>query len=134
MPTDKYTKVVLTVIAACLVWICATMTGSPLNAQQGPPLASDRPQPVVIVGWGTVDSRGVVTLTMNRDRNNPTTDPRVPVNIMDSMVPLDVRLEYTDVRPLPVGLTRVKPGAEWEPIRSAVEEEPVRPRPGGRQR
>jgi hypothetical protein len=133
MPTDKYTKLVLTVIAACLVWICATAVGRPLNAQQGPLLASDRPQPVVIVGWGTLDSRGVVTLTMNRDRNNPVTDPRIPVNLMDAAVPLDVRLEYTEVRPLPVGLSRIKPAAEWEPIRSSVEEEPVRPKPGGRQ-
>ena len=133
MPTDEYTKVVLTVIAACLVWLCANTIGQPVNAQQSPRLASDVAQPVVIVGWGTMDSRGAITLTMNRDRNNVTTDPRIPVNILDT-VPLDVRLEYSDARPLPIGISRIKQtGEDWEPIRSAVEEEPVRPKPGRRQ-
>jgi hypothetical protein len=133
MSSDKYTKVVLTIIAACLVWLCANTIGHPLNAQSTA-LASDRAQPVVIVGWGTIDGRGRITLTMNADRNNPTTDPRIPVTIMDSMVPLDVKLEYTETRPLPVGISRIKQTGDWEPIRSAVEEEPVRSKPGGRQK
>jgi hypothetical protein len=129
MPTDKYTRVVLSIIAACLVWLCANTIGQPVNAQRAG-LSSDAAQPVVIVGWGTMDSRGAITLTMNRDR---TTDPRIPVNVMDA-VPLDVRLEDTDARPLPIGISRIKQaGEDWEPIRSAVEEEPVRPKPGRRQ-
>ena len=46
--------------------------------------------------------------------------------------PIDVRLNYTDKEPMPVGVTRIKPVGEWEPIRSAAEPEPTRPRPGGR--
>ena len=46
--------------------------------------------------------------------------------------PIHVRLNYTDKEPLPVGVTRIKPAGEWEPIRSAAEPEPTRPKPGGR--
>ena len=34
MRPDAYTKAVLTVIAGCLLWLCAMQTGRPLAAQQ----------------------------------------------------------------------------------------------------
>jgi tRNA G37 N-methylase TrmD len=52
MQVDRFTKVVLTVIAAALVWLCIVLTpmGTSLNAQS----AVDASQPamrVVIAGW-----------------------------------------------------------------------------------
>jgi len=129
MSIDTYTKMMLTVIAGCLLWLCASGGGRPVQAQQAPALVDGRPQPVVIVGWGTVDVQGRVTVAMAADRR---TDPNIPVSVIQSVTPLDVRLEYSEARPLPVGISQIKQTGEWEPIRSSVEEEPVRPRPGRR--
>lgn len=45
MTSDRYTKAVLTVIAAALVWLCIVQTpiGSPVQAQT--------PSRVMIAGW-----------------------------------------------------------------------------------
>lgn len=59
---DRYTRVVLTVIAACLVYLCLVVSnvGTPLGAQQQtgtPPAGAQRPglstgpAEVVVVGW-----------------------------------------------------------------------------------
>ena len=134
MRTDVYTRIVLTIIAACLIWLCALNTGGPLQAQQRtPPLAGERAQPVVVVGWGTLDADGRVSLTMNADRSKPMTDPNLPVRVVGYPMPpgpLDVRLEYSEAHPLSVGISTIKRAGEWEPIRSTVEPEPTRPRPG----
>ena len=132
MKVDWYTRFVLTVIAACLLWLCALGSGRPVEAQQRtPPLSAERPQPVVVVGWGTLDLDGKVNLTMNGGRT--ATDPQLPVRVVAYPMPsgpVDVRLEYSEGHPLPVGLSSIKPAGPWEPIRSAVEPEPMRPRPG----
>lgn len=136
MRADLYTRAVLTIIAACLVWLCAQGVGWPVQAQQRtPPLASERAQPVVIVGWGTIDADGRVSLTMNADRSKQTmTDPNIPVKVIGYPMPpgpVDVRLpEYTEAHPVPVGISSIKRTGEWEPIRSMVEPEPTRTRPG----
>jgi hypothetical protein len=141
MRPDAYTKAVLTVIAACLVWLCAMSTGRPLSAQQTQ-LLDGAPQPVVIVGWGTLDAQGRTALAMVQEGGTRRSDPNLPVKLvavpagpLDVRLPrgpVDVRLSYTDQSPMPVGVTRIKPFAEWEPIRSAAEAEPTRSRPGGR--
>src|SRR5689334_10508 len=69
MTVDRYTKAVLTVIAGCLLWICAASAGVPLFAQRDQPAReagpwSDRAQPVVIVGTGTMDDQGRVTINL----------------------------------------------------------------------
>jgi hypothetical protein len=129
MNVDNYTRATLTVIAACLVWLCLAPTPSPLRAQaQSPEVASGPPQPVVIVGWGTVDRDGRVTI--DRSAWPPETIP-VKVTALPAGA-IDVRLDYSDTRPMPVGITQIHPAGEWAPIRSKVEEEPVRPRPGGK--
>jgi hypothetical protein len=133
MRPDPYTKTVLTVIAGCLLWLCAMQTGRPLAAQQALTLEKAAPQPVVIVGWGTLDEQGRVTVTMQQTRTGRRSDPNLPVTLMSVPAsPIDVRLSYTDKEPMPVGLTKIKPVGEWEPIRSAAEPEPTRPKPGGR--
>ena len=141
MRPDAYTKAMLTVIAACLVWLCAMKTGRPLSAQQTQVL-DGAPQPVVIVGWGTLDAQGRTSVAMVQEGGARRSDPNLPVKLvavpagpLDVRLPrgpVDVRLSYTDQSPMPVGVTRIKPFAEWEPIRSAAEPEPTRPRPGGR--
>ena len=132
MPTDRYTKLVLTVIAVCLVWLCAAATGTPAIAQSV--FAGARPQPVVIVGWGTIDARGDAAVTMITDRAGMRrSDPNIPIRLVEvPPSPIPVHLEYSDARPLPVGVTSIKRTGAWEPIRSEVEPEPTRPRPGGR--
>jgi hypothetical protein len=49
MRVDAYTKVVLTIIAACLVWLCVTDAGLTPVAAQGP----REPQEVVLFGTRT---------------------------------------------------------------------------------
>jgi hypothetical protein len=130
MPTDRYTRFILTLIAACLLWLCAANTGRPLQAQQRPPLAADaRPQPVVVVGWGTVDANGRITLNMKNDQRG-TTDPSLPVNVIGYPAPLQVRLDNTEKAPLPVAVSAIKRVGDWEPVRTEAEDAPVRPRPG----
>src|SRR5262245_60904149 len=134
MRPDAYTKAVLTVIAACLVWLCAMNTGRALSAQQAQFL-DGAPQPVVIVGWGTVDAQGRTSMAMVQEGGTRRSDPNLPVKLvavpagpLDVRLPrgpVDVRLSYTDQAPMPVGITRIKPAAEWEPIRSAAEPEPT---------
>jgi hypothetical protein len=56
---DRYTRVVLTVIAACLLYLCLVLSrvGTPLSAQGVPQQGAERPglgtgpAEVVIVGW-----------------------------------------------------------------------------------
>ena len=62
MTTDRYTKAVLTIIAGALLYIGAMLSGQPASAQNLTPgsrmfIEPNRPQPVVVVGWGTVRSR-----------------------------------------------------------------------------
>ncbi len=142
MRSDAYTRAVLTVIAACLVWLCAMSAGRPLSAQQTMQFSGVAPQPVFIVGWGTIDEKGLASVAMVQGRGGRRSDPNLPVQLvavpagpLDVRLPrgpVDVRLNYTDQSPMPVGVTRIKAAAEWEPIRSAAEPEPTRPRPGGR--
>ncbi len=133
MRPDPYTKAVLTVIAGCLLWLCVMQTGRPVAAQQSLQLGDVAPQPVVIVGWGTLDEKLRPTLAMVQDRAGRRSDPNIPVKLVSvPAAPIDVRLSYTDKEPMPVGVTRIKPAGEWEPIRSAAEPEPTRPKPGGR--
>jgi hypothetical protein len=147
MTTDRYTKVVLTVIAGCLLWMCAMGTAHPLSAQQGaaPENAAiaRRVQPVVIVGTGVMDAQGNVVVNFVGRNNRQVTDPTVPVKLPYSPeAPLPVRLPYTTASPLPaqlsysagaplpVEITGIKKTREWEPIRTQVENAPLRTTPG----
>jgi hypothetical protein len=136
MVVDRYTKAVLTVIAAALVWLCALHAARPVDAQQQPrPDVAEGPaQPVVIVGWGTIDPQGRIALVRTRGA----TDPNIPVKVTDLPRPIDVRvtgpvdarLPYSEAMPLPIGVSQVKPAGVWEPVRVSVEDASVRTRPG----
>jgi hypothetical protein len=147
MTTDRYTKAVLTVIAGCLLWMCAMGTAHPLSAQPGTSsdsaLAAGRVQPVVIVGTGVMDAEGKVVVDFIRRNNRQVTDPTLAVKLpYTSDAPLPVRLpytaasplpaqlSYTAATPLPVAVTGIKKVLEWEPIRTQVENAPLRTTPG----
>jgi hypothetical protein len=144
MNTDRYTKAVLTVIAGCLLWICAMGTGPSLAAQ--PPaltIPNATVQPVVIVGTGTLDQKGTVTVSYVRppDGSPLRTDPTLAVTLPYSAAkPLPVGLPYSATNPLPAQVTNamlaveiapVKGSANWDPIRVRVEPGTQSLRPGG---
>ena len=112
MTTDRYTKAVLSIIAGALLYIGA-MLSQPASAQGGatpgsPGMVMDvRPQPVVVVGWATPERSLPVTVEQ----------------------PLAVTLRGTQDQPLPVAITGIKAGAQWDEIRVKVEQ-PLSRRPG----
>jgi len=143
---DRYTKIVLTVIAACLVWLCAMNTGRPVQAQQLTTMPATLPggvQPVVVVGWGSMDMAGRIALNLIGSEGNMRTDTALAVRADQ---PLHVDLPYTQANPLPARVTSThdnplpieiaairKNATGWEPIRTQVEPAPTRGRPGGDQ-
>lgn len=147
MKIDTYTKAVLTVIAACLLWMCVMGSGVSIHAQQPPaadaPPFAGRIQPVVIVGTGTMDANGMVSVNFVKRSGTQVTDPTLPVTLPYSAdAPLPVRLPYSSASPLPaqlfysshaplpVEITGIKPTLDWEPIRAKVEAADVRLTPG----
>ncbi len=147
MYIDRYTKAVLTIIAGALLYIGAMLSGQPASAQgqaaARPQLAEDtRPQPVVVVGWGTVQVDGRVTLNMVRDANGFHTDSTLPVAVQATPQrplpvvvqpgprPIDVTLGATPQRPLPVAVHGIKVGADWDTIRTKVDAQPLTRFPG----
>lgn len=150
MNVDRYTKAVLTVIAGCLLWICAMGAGPSLAAQAVAVrrIPNSSIQPVVIVGTGTLDQEGTVTVSFVRGADGRTrTDPTLSMQLPYTPAkPLPVSLPYTpsnpmpsvvlnaDDAPVPTEITGVKKPGGWEPLRVRVEEGPAKPRPGGGQR
>src|SRR3954470_6296311 len=146
MTIDRYTKAVLTVIAGCLLWICAMGAGRPLSAQ---PSTADLStfkkgvQPVVIVGVGSMDQDGNIALKLAHEGGHPRTDPTLavslpytpakpmPVSLPYTIAnPLPSQLLYSSQLPLPVAITSVKKIGEWEPLRAEVQDAPLRRTPG----
>jgi hypothetical protein len=142
---DRYTKAVLTVIAGCLLWICAMGAGVPLTAQRSSvqTMPNATIQPVVIVGTGTLDQRGTVTVNFTQQGR---TDPTLAVQLPYSAAkPLPVSLPYTSASPMPtqlpynassplaIEIAAVKKTGEWEPVRVRVEDAPTKSRPGQQQ-
>jgi hypothetical protein len=146
MNIDRYTKCVLTVIAGCLLWICVMGSGSPLAAQ-GPfrTFSNANVQPVVLVGTGTLDQAGTVTVAYARQAGSQwVTDPTIPVALPYTAArplpvglpytaanPMPSQLSYTPNAPLPIEIAAVRKTGEWEPIRARVEDAPTRKLPGG---
>jgi hypothetical protein len=94
-------------------------------------MAQTKPQPVVVVGWGSVRSDGEIFVQMVREGSVSRTESAIPVAVQSSpQRPLSVTLGVSDSRPLPVSLTSVRPAGVWEPVRVAVEPGPLTTRPG----
>jgi hypothetical protein len=143
MNTDRYTKAVLTVIAGCLLWICAMGVAPRVEAQQSTGPLPANVQPVVIVGTGSVDRAGKVEVSFTQ-QGGKRTEPTVPVWMPYTPTkPLPVSLAYTadsplpaqvinmGGAPLPVEISQVKRTADWEPIRVRVEPGTQSAKPGG---
>jgi hypothetical protein len=147
MNVDRYTKAVLTVIAGCLLWICAMGTGPSLEAQSVRRIPNSSIQPVVIVGSGTLDQEGTVTVTFVRGADGRTrTDPTLSMTMPYTPAkPLPVSLPYTpsnplpsvvlnpDDLPVPMEIMGVRKPGGWDPLRVRVEDTTAKPRPGGGQ-
>lgn len=102
MQTDRYTKAVLTIIAAALLYIGAMLSGEPAAAQ-APPMVDTRPQRVIVVGW----EAGVRPLPV-------VIQPGPPVAV--TVTPA------AQQPPLPVTITGIRAGAEWDEVRTKVEQ------------
>jgi hypothetical protein len=150
MNVDRYTKAVLTVIAGCLLWICAMGAGPSLAAQSVATrkIPNSSIQPVILVGTGTLDQEGTVTVNFVRySEGKPRTDPTLPIQLPYTPAkPLPVSLPYTPEKPMPslvvnpadapvpMELQGVRKPAGWEPLRVRVEDAPAKPKPGGGER
>ena len=133
MHTDRYTKVVLTIIAACLLWQSAMTAGRAVQAQalSQTTLArmTDTAKPVIVVGWGELNDKGeVVTVYTKRTPRGIVTDPVASVR-PESPLPVTVngpvQVVSPAARPLSVALTQIDraAGSAWDPI--ATKEEPA---------
>jgi len=130
MNTDRYTKAVLTVIAGCLLWICATGVAPRVEAQEARVRFPGPVQPVVIVGTGSMDRAGNVDVTFTLDRGRRT-DPTVPVSLPYSPAsPLPTHVINMAGAPVSVEIAAVKKPADWDPIRVKVEPVPLQAKPG----
>ena len=128
---DRYTKAVLTVIAGCLLWLCVMNAGRPVEAQRlaaaPPSMLPAQAQPVVIVGWGEMSTKGEVTLSLKRQADGTqVTDTTLPVAINRDGPPLPVtvnsaiKLAYTHDAPLSVGVTAIRRTTDWDSIDTNV--------------
>src|SRR5260370_3709262 len=132
MIVDRYTKAVLTVIAGCLLWLCAMGAGPSLSAQRASAI-TNAVQPVVIVGTGTLDQQGTVVVHYVRTPDGRTrTDPTIPVTLPYSEAnPIPTKVMNVPDVPLAVQISSVRKPGDWEPIRVRVEDAPAKPKPGG---
>jgi hypothetical protein len=133
MNTDRYTKAILTVIAGCLLWMCAMGAGPSLAAQPARgAIPNANVQPVVVVGTGTLAQDGTVIIRYVRQPDGRLrTDPTLGVTLpYTSASPLPVGLPYTAVTPLPVEISAVRKTVDWDPIRVHVEPAGLSSKPG----
>jgi hypothetical protein len=143
MVIDRYTKTVLSVIAACLLWQCVMSVGRVADAQ-GPTVQPVwGAQPVVIVGWGESDGRGSITVRTKNGPKGTVSDPQLPytnrtplpVGLAEVPTPVvvsgPVTIAASPRAPVPVRITGVRDATgEWDPIRAKVEPEGTRKGPG----
>jgi hypothetical protein len=137
MRTDTYTRAVLTIIAACLLWICFMSAGQPLNAQPAAQIGALPAQPVVVVGWGRLNptAPGGIEVAWS-DAVRKIAEPAVPIRPTTDpkFNPVPVRVELQT--PLPVSLEAVRKGRDgaWDALRTAPEPDQGSRLPGIRDR
>jgi hypothetical protein len=120
MNRDRYTNAVLTVIAGCLLFQCALLLGTRVEAQS-PAAKADRAQPVVIVGWGEISAGGQIHLHV----------PQTPLPVtIAAPQPLPIALP-TAPQPIPVAITGIHNAfGQWDPINTRLEPQPPAALPG----
>ena len=109
MRTDAYTKTILTVIAACLVWMCVTRQVPAIQAQAQPqtPAAQQTPAPPV---------RVILVDQLNRPIY---TTEGLLVNFGAAPVPINVTNPSVGVT-----LNAIQRTATWDPVQVRVLREP----------
>ena len=134
MKTDNYTKLLLTIIALSLLYICALQSGAPLLAQSARhavlnPLPA---QPVIVVGYGHLDPKtpGGVDIAWLDERNG-IGDPTAPIRVAEDPRQKPVHVIVESAPRLSVSVDEIRKGAPWDPIRTEVERQPPQARPGG---
>jgi hypothetical protein len=132
MKVDWYTKMVLTVIAASLVWLCLKSSGATVSAQAQPQLWSPLPaQPVVVVGWGRLNPAAPGGIELDwADPQRRLSEPSVSVrpSLDPRYDPLRVRLDAQ--APISVSLDAVRRGPAWDPLRTQIERDAPQRVPG----
>ncbi len=127
MKTDLYTKAVLTVIAACLVWMCVN-GATPVTLAQGQPQAQAKaaraqPTPVILVnedGAPIYSPQGLRVSVVNEKGIPIYTQQGIRVNLGAQPLPVTVN----NNAPLPVSVRALQQGSEWDPILVHVLREP----------
>jgi hypothetical protein len=135
---DRYTKAVLSTIAACLLFQSVMMLDKAVEARQqaaapavsaaGP--AGVPPTPVYIVGWdaAALARQPPLPVSVSASRSLPvaiTNGGPLPVALSSP-----VRLAYAPDQPLPVAINGVKRATgQWEPLAVHVESQ-MSPLPG----
>lgn len=133
MKTDTYTKVVLTLIALCLLYICAVQSGTPLLAQGVRNVMNPLPaQPVIVVGYGHLDpsAPGGVAIAW-ADERRAIGDRTIPVRVVEP--PPEAHVVIDRAPQISVSVDAVRKGKEWDPVRTEVERQPPQAKPGGGQ-
>jgi hypothetical protein len=108
---DVYTNAVLTVIAGCLLFQCAMLVGTRVDAQAPAAPRQVQAQPVVIVGWGEIAANGDIHLAPL---------PPVPIPVAVAAVP----------QPVPVAITGIHASGQWDTINTRLEPQPASALPG----
>jgi hypothetical protein len=114
MKVDAYTKGVLTVIAACLVWMCINGVTPIVGAQARAP----EPAPVILV-----DPKGTPIYTSEGFRVSLGTRA-LPVIVNNASLPVEITNPS-----LAVAVRSIQRGTAWDPIQVQVMREPPTLRP-----
>ena len=131
MKTDTYTKVVLTVIALCVLYICAMQSAAPLVAQGVRNIMTPLPaQPVIVVGYGHLDpsAPGGVAIAW-ADERKEIGDRTVPVRVVE--VPAQTHVVVDHAPQISVSVDSIRKSPQWDPVRTEVERQPAQAKPGG---
>ena len=144
MKIDWYTKTMLTVIAACLVWMCVRSAGDTVLAQaQARPQAQGQAalwsplpaQPVVVVGWGRLNPSVAGGIEIDwADPARRVSEPSVPVRSSSDPRFDPLRVHIESQAPVSVSVDAVRRGAAWDPFRTQIEKDPPQRVPGIGQR
>lgn len=128
---DRYTKAVLSTIAACLLFQSVMVLDKAVEARQQ---TAAQPTPVYIVGWDAAALARLPALPVSASANRS-----LPVTITNGgplpvALSAPVRLAYAPDQPLPVAINGVKRATgQWEPLAVHVESQmsavPGAPRP-----
>jgi hypothetical protein len=109
MKIDLYTKVILTVIASCLLWDAVSRTTPQVSAQAPAP----PPTPVIIVDAQGMPLIGPLGLRVNAGQQS------LPVQVTNQNLTVNVTNQ-----PVPVALTAIEKRGSWQPIPVDVTRQP----------